>query len=861
MDGAATGTAASGVVGASATPAPELELAVTRECALPSCLAAPSRLRCTACWRAHYCVPEHQRLDWERHRVPCRAAVLVRNGSALARREEDVASERAERRAQAAAEHAALLPGHEARMVELRVKRAAHVEAEASRVQHELDDAEERREASIKALSVRELRAELGVRGLPPPHGVPAVELLALRLAAPAPTPETLAAWRECERCALTMIACRYCGALFEDDEAGGCCGGCGRVRYCGAQCQRADWSSHEPDCGEVRRANTEAQALFGARVSPGEGSGAAEIASGGDATYSFAGDSDADAAASTGVAAGAALATVALCDIAAMSAARAAHLRAERKAFAAAANRERKLRRMQPAEREVLLAEEEQPAAAVLEAAPGAATPAPLWQCRQWPFSMLVASILAVLVMLCAGSIGEVPGDGAAEVQALRKLRGNPAAALDTAALAVALLRTFAGNAAMINEAALSLFTIANRSDGGIAACLAVSAPAALVATAGRWAVKSNSEAAMTVAAALAIIGTTAPGHAACLAASAPSALVALASQSAVRVSADTTMAVAAALSRMAGNVTDGPAGQAACVAASVPAALVSLAHLPTTMGSAGAAQNIAIALFRIASNNDAGAAACVAAVAPRALVALLGQRAVLSSPSAAFHVGRAFFFVALSGTSFPASILASAPAAFVALAGQQVIMEDADTALMVVATLSIFTFSARGRAACLTASVPAAFVLLAGRPTVHGNADAVYVVAVALANMAAGGSDGLAACTAASAPAALVHLASQPVIAGNVKTSRRLAQAIGNFAWSAGPSRAACVAAGAIPALESLAAQPAVVESAEAAAEFADALARLRDQNDEAGVVVDMTLQVGDVVDMPHKWLESAE
>jgi hypothetical protein len=110
----------------------------------------------------------------------------------------------------------------------------------------------------------------------------------------------------------------------------------------------------------------------------------------------------------------------------------------------------------------------------------------------------MLVASILAVLVMLCAGSIGEVPGDGAAEVQALRKLRGNPAAALDTAALAVALLRTFAGNAAMINEAALSLFTIANRSDGGIAACLAVSAPAALVATAGRWAVKSNSEAAI---------------------------------------------------------------------------------------------------------------------------------------------------------------------------------------------------------------------------------------------------------------------------------------------------------------------------------------------------------------------------
>ena len=88
-----------------------------------------------------------------------------------------------------------------------------------------------------------------------PARGTPLAELLAQRLCAPAPTPETLQASRERARYALAMSACRLCGDGFADAAGGpetstrGRCAGCRRVRYCGTECQRSDWARHKAEC------------------------------------------------------------------------------------------------------------------------------------------------------------------------------------------------------------------------------------------------------------------------------------------------------------------------------------------------------------------------------------------------------------------------------------------------------------------------------------------------------------------------------------------------------------------------------------------------------------------------------------
>jgi len=73
---------------------------------------------------------------------------------------------------------------------------------------------------------------------------------VAARLAAPAPTPETLAAAGEREQRALDLRQCRVCEkALPAEPASTGRCAGCKRVRYCGTGCQRGDWPRHKPEC------------------------------------------------------------------------------------------------------------------------------------------------------------------------------------------------------------------------------------------------------------------------------------------------------------------------------------------------------------------------------------------------------------------------------------------------------------------------------------------------------------------------------------------------------------------------------------------------------------------------------------
>ena len=82
---------------------------------------------------------------------------------------------------------------------------------------------------------------------------------------------------------------------------------------------------------------------------------------------------------------------------------------------------------------------------------------------------------------------------------------------------------------------------------------------------------VKGNADAAQNVARALAIIAVSDAGESACIAASAPAALVGLAGQPAVKGSADAAQQVARALAHF----TTSDAGKSACAAASAPAAL----------------------------------------------------------------------------------------------------------------------------------------------------------------------------------------------------------------------------------------------------------------------------------------------
>jgi TPR repeat protein len=107
--------------------------------------------------------------------------------------------------------------------------------------------------ARIEASGEEDLRAELSMRGILPARGAPLAELLALRLAAPDPTPEALQASRERARYALAMSACRHCDKAFADPpvsaDVTGRCSGCKRVRYCDVKCQKGDWLRHKPEC------------------------------------------------------------------------------------------------------------------------------------------------------------------------------------------------------------------------------------------------------------------------------------------------------------------------------------------------------------------------------------------------------------------------------------------------------------------------------------------------------------------------------------------------------------------------------------------------------------------------------------
>ena len=102
------------------------------------------------------------------------------------------------------------------------------------------------------------------MRGIPPPRGAPLAELVAQRLAAPEPTPETLQASRLRARTALAMSACHLCGKAFEGEDAHttrGRCGGCRRLRYCGVACQKSDWPAHKPQC-KAWRAEADAEVI-----------------------------------------------------------------------------------------------------------------------------------------------------------------------------------------------------------------------------------------------------------------------------------------------------------------------------------------------------------------------------------------------------------------------------------------------------------------------------------------------------------------------------------------------------------------------------------------------------------------------
>ena len=109
--------------------------------------------------------------------------------------------------------------------------------------------------ARIEASGEEDLRAELSMRGILPPRGAPIAELVAQRLSAPDPTPETLQASRERARYRLAMSACRLCGKAFADPDSGdttGRCSGCKRTRYCGVACQKSDWPRHKLECKDM---------------------------------------------------------------------------------------------------------------------------------------------------------------------------------------------------------------------------------------------------------------------------------------------------------------------------------------------------------------------------------------------------------------------------------------------------------------------------------------------------------------------------------------------------------------------------------------------------------------------------------
>jgi TPR repeat protein len=177
-------------------------------------------MRCGGCRAAHYCSREHQAAHWDAHARECAAEV--------ARRE-------------AQEQSGGLVLGAEAARARSEEKAAAAAAAEA---------AEDR--ARIEKLDAAALRLELDRRGALAGLPVDASReaLVAARLCAPSPTPETLSAAAEREDRASLLRRCRLCEALMPEEPVSvGRCAACKRVRYCGVACQKADWPRHKPEC------------------------------------------------------------------------------------------------------------------------------------------------------------------------------------------------------------------------------------------------------------------------------------------------------------------------------------------------------------------------------------------------------------------------------------------------------------------------------------------------------------------------------------------------------------------------------------------------------------------------------------
>jgi len=177
-------------------------------------------MRCSGCRLAHYCSREHQAAHWPVHSEACNAE---------------------QARVKAQLSESGLVMGADA------VRENAERRAEDERA---VDSARER--ARIEALDAATLRLELDRRGALAALAVDTSReaLVAARLAAPAPTPETLAASGEREQRALDLRQCRLCEkALPEEPASTGRCAGCKRLRYCGKPCQTRDWPRHKPEC------------------------------------------------------------------------------------------------------------------------------------------------------------------------------------------------------------------------------------------------------------------------------------------------------------------------------------------------------------------------------------------------------------------------------------------------------------------------------------------------------------------------------------------------------------------------------------------------------------------------------------
>jgi len=160
-------------------------------------------MRCRGCRLAHYCSREHQAAHWPTHAEACNAeqarvkAQLSESGLVLGA---DAVRENAERRAADEAAAAAVIE-----------------------------------RARIEALDAPTLRLELDRRGALAALVADASHeaLVAARLAAPAPTPETLAAAGEREQRALELRQCRSCEKAIPAEPAStGRCSVCKRVRY-----------------------------------------------------------------------------------------------------------------------------------------------------------------------------------------------------------------------------------------------------------------------------------------------------------------------------------------------------------------------------------------------------------------------------------------------------------------------------------------------------------------------------------------------------------------------------------------------------------------------------------------------------